>query len=92
MYRALDVLVASGLVRRHDFGEGFRRYEPVTGQADHEHLLCLRCGRVAEFANDRLERMLPIIADEQAFRHQYHRVEIYGVCQECRGRELEALA
>jgi Fur family ferric uptake transcriptional regulator len=91
VYRTLDLLVESGLVRVHEFGEGFRRYEPMTTQAGHEHLICERCGRVVEFANERLERMLPVLADEQGFQHQRHRVEIYGVCRECRQRELGPL-
>jgi Fur family ferric uptake transcriptional regulator len=91
VYRTLDVLVQSGLVRAHDFGEGFRRYEPVPAQAHHEHLICVRCGAVLEFQNDRLERMLPIIADELAFQHQRHRVEIYGVCRSCRQRDVGGL-
>ena len=91
VYSTLDLLVESGLVRAHDFGEGFRRYEPMTTQAGHEHLICERCGRVVEFANERLERMLPVLADEQGFQHQRHRVEIYGVCRECRQRELGPL-
>ena len=32
--------------------------------------------------------MLPVIADEHAFQHQRHRVEIYGVCRDCRQRDL----
>jgi Fur family ferric uptake transcriptional regulator len=91
VYRTLDVLLESGLVRAHDFGEGFKRYEPMPAQAHHEHLICERCGRVVEFQNERLERMLPIIADEHAFQHDRHRVEIYGVCRECRQRELAPL-
>ena len=92
IYRTLDVLVRSGLVRAHDFGEGFKRYEPMPQQAYHEHLICLRCGKVVEFQNERLERMIPIIADEHAFEHQRHRVEVYGLCQECRRRDLGPLA
>ena len=88
VYRTLEVLVESGLVRTHDFGEGFRRYEPMPAQTHHEHLICERCGSVVEFQNERLERMLPIIADEHAFQHSRHRVEIYGVCRECRRGEL----
>jgi Fur family ferric uptake transcriptional regulator len=88
VYRTLEKLVESGLVRAHDFGEGFRRYEPMPAQADHEHLICERCGRVVEFQNERLERMLPSIADEHAFQHARHRVEIYGVCRDCRQRDL----
>ncbi|HET8623519.1 MAG TPA: Fur family transcriptional regulator [Gemmatimonadales bacterium] len=92
IYRTLEVLVGSGLVRAHDFGEGFKRYEPMAQQSGHEHLICVRCGRVVEFQNERLERMLPIIADEHAFQHQRHRVEIHGVCPDCRRRDLGALA
>lgn len=88
VYRTLELLVQSGLVRGHDFGEGFRRYEPMPAQAHHEHLICERCGRVVEFTNERLERMLPIIADEHGFQHQRHRVEIHGVCRDCRRQEL----
>ena len=88
VYRTLEVLVESGLVRAHDFGEGFKRYEPMSAQAHHEHLICDRCGNVVEFQNERLERMLPIIADEHAFQHSRHRVEIYGVCRDCLRREL----
>ncbi|HXG44604.1 MAG TPA: Fur family transcriptional regulator [Gemmatimonadales bacterium] len=86
IYRTLDALVRSGLVRAQDFGEGFRRYEPMPAQAHHEHLICTRCGRVEEFANDRLERMLPLIADEYGFRPERHRVEVYGVCRDCQRR------
>lgn len=88
VYRTLEVLAESGLVRAHDFGEGFRRYEPMPAQTHHEHLICERCGRVVEFQNVQLERMLPMIADEHAYQHQRHRVEIYGVCGECRRGEL----
>jgi Fur family ferric uptake transcriptional regulator len=88
VYRTLDVLVESGLVRAHDFGEGFKRYEPLSAQTHHEHLICQRCGSVVEFQNERLERMLPIIADEHAFQHSRHRVEIYGVCRDCLRGEL----
>lgn len=91
VYRTLEVLAKSGLVRVHDFGEGFRRYEAMPQQAHHEHLICLRCGTVAEFQNDRLERMIPIIADEHEFQPQRHRVEIYGLCRACRRRDLGAL-
>ena len=91
VYRTLDLLVESGLVRAHEFGEGFQRFEPQAAQADHEHLICEQCGKVVEFANERLERKLPVLADEQGFQHRRHRVEIYGVCRTCRQRELGPL-
>lgn len=88
IYRTLELLEKSGLARAHDFGQGFKRFEPMPAQADHEHLICVRCGKVVEFAHERLERMLPMIADEHGFQPERHRVEIYGVCQQCQRRGL----
>ena len=88
IYRTLDLLVKSGLVRAHDFSQGYRRYEPMSPNAHHEHLICLRCDRVEEFTHDRLERMLPMIADEHGFQPERHRVEIYGICRDCQRRVL----
>lgn len=91
IYRTLDVLVQSGLVRAHDFGEGFKRYEPLASQSHHEHLICLSCGKVVEFSSERLERMKALIAEEYGFRHHHHRLEIYGFCRECQTRDAVTL-
>ena len=70
----------------------YRTLELMVGAGEqHEHLVCRRCGRVVEFANERLERMLPALADEYGFQHQQHRVEIYGICQDCRRRDVAGL-
>jgi Fur family ferric uptake transcriptional regulator len=92
LYRTLDLLVESGLVRQHDFGQGFRRFEAAPAAPPHEHFVCERCGRVAEFANDHLERMLRMTADEQRFQYRAHRIEVRGICAECRARDLGPLA
>ena len=86
VYRTLDLLVTSGLITERDFNEGFRRYERVPGQPHHEHLICLRCGKVTEFANERLERMKALIAEEYGFQHHHHRLEIFGTCPDCQAR------
>jgi Fur family ferric uptake transcriptional regulator len=83
VYRTLELLVRAGLVQEHDFGEGFKRYEPLAARGYHEHLICARCGRVVEFASERLARMSALIAEEHGFRHHHHRWEIYGTCGDC---------
>lgn len=92
IYRSLDTLVESGLVRAHDFGEGFRRFEPMHASAQHGHLVCSRCGQVTEFSTDRFERLLPIVSDEHGFLHHRHLVEIHGLCRTCREADISALA
>ena len=91
VYRTLDLLVRAGLVQEHDFGEGFKRYEPLVGQSHHEHLICLDCGKVVEFSSDRIERMEQLIADQYGFRPHHHRLEIYGVCRDCQRRDAVTL-
>lgn len=90
IYRTLDLLVRAGLAKEHDFGEGFRRYEPLAAGQAHEHCICSACGRVTEFVNDRLERMIALLAEEVEFRPDHHRLEIYGVCRSC--QQLNPLA
>jgi Fur family transcriptional regulator, ferric uptake regulator len=83
VYRTLDLLVRSGLVKEHDFGDGFKRYEAGSGNDAHEHCICSSCGAVTEFSNDRLERMIALLAEEVEFRPHHHRLEIYGLCRSC---------
>jgi Fur family transcriptional regulator, ferric uptake regulator len=90
VYRTLDLLVRAGLAKEHDFGEGFKRYEPLAAGQVHEHCICSSCGRVTEFSNDRLERMIALVAEEVEFRPDHHRLEIYGVCRSC--QQLNPLA
>jgi Fur family ferric uptake transcriptional regulator len=91
LYRTIESLVESGLAQEHDFGEGFKRYEAKGSNAEHAHLVCRRCGRVVEFTNERLERMLRMMADEQRFHYERSRAEIHGICESCRIRDVSGL-
>jgi Fur family ferric uptake transcriptional regulator len=91
IYRALEVMVDAGFARAHDFGEGFKRYEKVRPGLQHGHLVCIRCAGVTTFSTERLDRVLPLIADEHEFMAQYHRVEIHGLCRACRLAEYGAV-
>ncbi len=91
IYRSLEMLIESGLVRAHDFGEGFKRFEPMLSPGEHGHLICSRCGRVTEFSTERIERLLPMIADEHGFLHQTHRFEVRGLCRTCRDADAGTL-
>lgn len=86
VYRTLEVLLRSGFVVERDFGEGFKRYEAARGIPHHEHLLCTLCGSVTEFRDERLERMTMLIAEQNDFVRQGHRLVISGICAQCRAR------
>lgn len=83
VYRTLELLREAGLIREHDFGEGFKRYEPHPTRPRHEHLVCTRCGKVIEFVSGDVERVESEVAALHRFRPTHHRLEIYGLCEEC---------
>ena len=92
IYRTLEMLVKSGLVEEHDFGEGFKRYEHLFGQKPvREHLVCTECGNVSEIVSSELVRL----QEEEARRHGFlpsrYRLQIYGLCADCQaaGAELK---
>jgi Fur family ferric uptake transcriptional regulator len=87
VYRTLELLRDAGLIREHDFGEGFRRYEPRPTRPRHGHLVCTRCGKVIEFESEGVERLEREIAGLHRFHPTHHKVEIHGVCEECRAGE-----
>lgn len=92
IYRTLDLLVRSKLVDEHDFGEGFKRYEHrLSRQPVHEHLICLSCGKVTEFRSSEILRLEERVAREHGFHPSRHKLEIYGLCGDCRqsGARLE---
>ncbi len=92
IYRTLEMLVKSGLVAEHDFGEGFKRYEHLFGQSPiHEHLICTECGAVQKIESPELARLQEEQARRVGFLPARYRLEIYGLCASCQaaGRTLE---
>ncbi len=90
IYRTMEILVRSGLVEEHDFGEGFKRYEHLFGQQPvHEHLICTHCGKVIEFQSPEVIRVQEETARQHGFLPVRHRLAIYGLCADCQARGVQ---
>lgn len=84
VYRTLELLVKSGLVRRVHLGEDHYHYEHVSGNSHHDHLICTACGGVIEFHDEELERLQMAICDKKKFTPTFHNLQILGICDSCR--------
>jgi len=84
VYRTLELLVKSGLVRRVHLGEDHYHYERVSGNSHHDHLICTICGGVIEFHDEILEKRQLEICEKKKFTPTYHNLQILGVCDACR--------
>lgn len=83
VYRVLMQFETAGLVKRHNFESGHSVYELDAGE-HHDHLVCVRCGRVDEFYDEIIEKHQDNIAEKMGYEITDHSLYIYGVCPECR--------
>ncbi len=86
VFRTLDLLARLGLVQRiHDDADAGRCHTYlVCGSHHHHHLICNRCGAVADFAEDAaLEQLVRQVERLTAYRVEGHRLELLGVCPSC---------
>jgi Fur family ferric uptake transcriptional regulator len=87
LYRTLDLLVESGLVRRTRFDSDTFKYEPSYGLEHHDHMVCQRCGKVIEFVSREIERLQQLACETHDFEPRSHRLVILGTCRECRAQD-----
>lgn len=88
VYRSLLDFENAGLVIRHQFDDGHAVFEFNRGR-HHDHLICLDCGKVLEFANEAIERQQAAIAEKAGFEIRRHTLTIFGTCKirGCKGRK-----
>ena len=83
VFRTLPLLVEAGIVRKTPCDQMEARYEPVFGMDHHDHLICIRCGRIIEFSDEEIERLQEKVAREHQFTLLGHRLVLSGYCDQC---------
>ena len=83
VYRVLTQFEQAGLVVRHNFEGGHSVFE-LSSDKHHDHIVCIWCGRVEEFADDEIEQLQEKVADKLGFELTDHNLNMYGLCPECR--------
>ena len=87
VYRSLELLSSLNILLKIEFGDGCSRYELNTTSPDshrHHHLICMKCHKVIEFAEDKLDELEAEIANKSGFEILNHEVKFFGYCKECR--------
>lgn len=84
VYRTLRLLTECGLAFKREFG-GSARFESITNH-HHDHLICLGCGRIVEFENNRIEDLQETTCSRYNFQLVRHKMELYGYCERCSKR------
>jgi len=82
VYRVLTQFEAAALVTRHHFESGQAVFELNHG-SHHDHLVCVKCGRVDEFYDDIIEQQQKKIAADKGYAITDHNLILYGICSNC---------
>ncbi|MEX0943190.1 MAG: ferric iron uptake transcriptional regulator [Pseudomonadales bacterium] len=85
VYRVLTQFEEAGLVVRHHFEGGHSVFELATDE-HHDHIVCVKCGRVEEFSDDQIEARQRTIAKQLGFELTDHNLNMYGLCPTCRAK------
>jgi len=82
IYRVLTQFEAAGLVTRHHFEGGNSVFELNKGK-HHDHVVCVKCGKVDEFTDDVIEERQDQIAKKLGYELTDHSLYLYGLCPNC---------
>ena len=79
VYRVLTQFEQAGLLKRGHFEAGRTVFELNEGE-HHDHIVCVRCGFVAEFNDPEIEARQEAIAHNLGFKLSEHSLSLYGDC------------
>jgi Fur family ferric uptake transcriptional regulator len=82
IYRVLTQFEAAGIVNKHNFEENCAVFE-LSVEEHHDHLVCVKCGKILEFVDDTIEERQIAIAKQYNFKITDHSLSIYGECESC---------
>lgn len=83
VYRTLDLLTKGGFIASLDTGRGELVYEHVLGHQHHDHMVCMECGGIEEFHDERIEELQKDAADKRGFTILHHEHRLMGTCRSC---------
>ena len=84
VYRTLKLFAEAGLAREILLNDGQTRYEHAVAGEHHDHLVCTGCNAIIEFEDETIEKLQNDIATRHGFLIRSHKLEMYGLCSNCR--------
>lgn len=80
VYSTLDLLTKCNILVKHRFQGESAHYELSTRMPNHDHLMCVECGRIVEFRSDEIAAIRDRVASEFGFVPMTHSLQIFARC------------
>jgi Fur family ferric uptake transcriptional regulator len=83
VYRTIPLLLESGVIQK-SVGDGKGEFfERTSRKGHHDHMICLRCGKIIEFECAEIEELQEKIVRDHGFTLAYHDHRLYIHCKDC---------
>lgn len=80
IYNVLELLLSAQLIRQHQLQGQKKTYEK-NNTRQHDHHICLTCGRVTEFCHPKIQTIQDTVAQSLGFAIHSHDLTLYGYCK-----------
>ena len=85
IYNNLRVFKDIGIVKELTYGDSSSRFDFNTH--NHYHIICEKCGKIVDFHYPQLDEVEQLAQHVTDFDVTHHRMEIYGICKDCKEEE-----
>lgn len=86
VYRNVMLLKSLGEILELGFSDGSNRYDG-NKPYPHPHVICVKCKKIIDPDLDSLKDMTDEVAVETGFTILMHRLDFFGICQDCLEKE-----
>jgi len=80
IYSTLDLLTKCSILMKHRFQGDSAHFELSSRMPDHDHLICVECGRIVEFRAEEIDGIRDTVAQNLGFKPLTHSLQIFAVC------------
>ena len=90
LYRIIDSLLQEGMIRKYCIDNNTPACYQLADNSVHQHfhLICSKCGKIIHLNCDEVNHLLNHIEDEHSFCVDITKVNLYGLCSECKEKKL----
>jgi Fe2+ or Zn2+ uptake regulation protein len=86
VYRSLNLLKQLGLIDERRLTKARCSYE-IKQSLEHMHLVCQCCGKIIEFENSLVRKLVDVVRREHSFNATKVDLYLEGYCAECEEKE-----
>jgi Fur family ferric uptake transcriptional regulator len=87
----LKLMCRFGFAHKSRFDNGVVLYEHRHLGQHHDHMICTKCRKILEFEENQIEQLQIKIAANHGFHMLQHRMEIYGICNDCLSERIQLM-